>query len=149
MRHEVSTMHIIFKYIEPENRFEDFEVSDTIVFFGFAQMHFREDAIDALVRQGVISREDLDLFQLLDSVGEAFDFITSELEKLLSTNSAVECSGCFRSPAPYLQPGRSLPSMFCRRLPVCIYGRQFHPLGSLRRLCRSGILPLRRTALRA
>jgi hypothetical protein len=34
-----------------------------------------------LARHCVISREDLDLFQRLDSAGYAFDFIISELNK--------------------------------------------------------------------
>jgi uncharacterized protein (TIGR00730 family) len=36
---------------------------------------------DAMVRHGTISASDLDLFQRLDSVDEAFDFITRELNK--------------------------------------------------------------------
>ena len=36
---------------------------------------------DAMVRHGTISASDLDLFKRLDSVDEAFDFITSELNK--------------------------------------------------------------------
>jgi predicted Rossmann-fold nucleotide-binding protein len=36
---------------------------------------------DALARHGVISPEDLNLFQRLDSVDEAFECITSELNK--------------------------------------------------------------------
>lgn len=37
---------------------------------------------DALVRWGVISAEDLDLFKMCDTVDEAFDYLTSELERL-------------------------------------------------------------------
>ena len=39
---------------------------------------------DALARHGDISREDLTLFQRLDIIDEAFDFITSELTKTVT-----------------------------------------------------------------
>ena len=37
--------------------------------------------LDAMVKYGTISPEDLDLFMFTDSVDEAYDYITSELEK--------------------------------------------------------------------
>lgn len=37
---------------------------------------------EALVKYGVISKEDLNLFRVMDDVDEAFDFITSELKHL-------------------------------------------------------------------
>jgi hypothetical protein len=37
--------------------------------------------INALIKAGTISREDLDLFYRTDDVDEAFDFITEELTK--------------------------------------------------------------------
>ena len=44
---------------------------------------FRNEVIkfDALIRHGVISPEDLDLFQSIGSLDEAFDFIIGELNK--------------------------------------------------------------------
>jgi len=47
-RREARTMRILSEYLEPENRFEDFEVSDTIVFFGSARVQSRKDARGAL-----------------------------------------------------------------------------------------------------
>ena len=52
-----------------------------IVLFG---REFWDDILDldALVKWGTISAEDMDLFQVCDTVDEAFDFLTSELERL-------------------------------------------------------------------
>ena len=36
---------------------------------------------DALVKQGVVDREDLELFKFCDSVDEAFDFLTTQLNR--------------------------------------------------------------------
>ena len=47
-RREARTMRILSEYLEPENRFEDFNVSDTIVFFGSARVHSKKDASAAL-----------------------------------------------------------------------------------------------------
>ncbi|MBL6931535.1 MAG: LOG family protein [Rhodospirillales bacterium] len=47
-RREARTMRILSEYLEPESRFEDFNVSDTIVFFGSARVQSGEDASAAL-----------------------------------------------------------------------------------------------------
>ena len=47
-RREARTMRILSEYLEPESRFEDFNVSDTIVFFGSARMLPRREARAAL-----------------------------------------------------------------------------------------------------
>ena len=41
-------IRILAEYIEPEARFEDFRIADTIVFFGSARLKSRHDAEDAL-----------------------------------------------------------------------------------------------------
>jgi predicted Rossmann-fold nucleotide-binding protein len=40
----------------------------------------------ALVEFGTISREDLDLFQVIDTVDEAYDIITRQLEEFAIDN---------------------------------------------------------------
>ena len=46
--------------------------------------------LDALVKHGTISPEDMDLFFKTDTVDEAFDFITRELvDKSLGTPGGV------------------------------------------------------------
>jgi hypothetical protein len=45
---EAQPMHTLSEYLEPENRFEGFDVSYTIVFFGSVWAHSREDAHTAL-----------------------------------------------------------------------------------------------------
>lgn len=47
-RREARTMRILSEYLEPESRFEDFNVSDTIVFFGSARVLPRKEARAAL-----------------------------------------------------------------------------------------------------
>ncbi|NQU57025.1 MAG: LOG family protein [Rhodospirillales bacterium] len=47
-RREARTMRILSEYLEPESRFEDFNVSDTIVFFGSARVLPRAQARAAL-----------------------------------------------------------------------------------------------------
>jgi uncharacterized protein (TIGR00730 family) len=47
-RREARTMRILSEYLEPESRFEDFNVSDTIVFFGSARVLSKEDATATL-----------------------------------------------------------------------------------------------------
>ncbi len=47
-RREARTMRILSEYLEPETRFEDFNVSDTIVFFGSARVLPRKEARAAL-----------------------------------------------------------------------------------------------------
>ncbi|NQV48086.1 MAG: LOG family protein, partial [Rhodospirillaceae bacterium] len=47
-RREARTLRIMAEYLEPETRFEDLKVSDTIVFFGSARTPSREDAEAAL-----------------------------------------------------------------------------------------------------
>ncbi len=47
-RREARTMRILSEYLEPETRFEDFNVSDTIVFFGSARVQPQADAKAAL-----------------------------------------------------------------------------------------------------
>lgn len=47
-RREARTMRILSEYIEPETRFEDYNVSDTIVFFGSARTKSKKDAQAAL-----------------------------------------------------------------------------------------------------
>jgi len=47
-RREARTMRILSEYLEPETRFEDFNVSDTIVFFGSARVLPQSDAKAAL-----------------------------------------------------------------------------------------------------
>ena len=52
-----------------------------IVLFG---KEFWQEVVDweALVRWGVVSREDLDLFRLVDTVDGAFEFLTTELSRI-------------------------------------------------------------------
>jgi hypothetical protein len=47
-RREARTVRILSEYLEPETRFEDFDVSDTIVFFGSARVLPRKQARAAL-----------------------------------------------------------------------------------------------------
>lgn len=47
-RREARTMRILSEYLEPETRFEDFNVSDTIVFFGSARVLSQVEAQAAL-----------------------------------------------------------------------------------------------------
>jgi len=47
-RREARTMRILSEYLEPETRFEDFNVSDTIVFFGSARVQPQSEASAAL-----------------------------------------------------------------------------------------------------
>jgi uncharacterized protein (TIGR00730 family) len=47
-RREARTMRILSEYLEPETRFEDFNVSDTIVFFGSARVLPKKQARAAL-----------------------------------------------------------------------------------------------------
>ncbi len=47
-RREARTVRILAEYLEPETRFEDLKVSDTIVFFGSARVLSREDSEDRL-----------------------------------------------------------------------------------------------------
>ncbi|MBC8267396.1 MAG: TIGR00730 family Rossman fold protein [Rhodospirillaceae bacterium] len=47
-RREARTLRILSEYLEPESRFEDFNVSDTIVFFGSARVLARKQARAAL-----------------------------------------------------------------------------------------------------
>ncbi len=55
-RREARPMRVLSEYLEPETRFEDFNVSDTIVFFGSARVLPEEDALKALEQ----AREDGD-----------------------------------------------------------------------------------------
>jgi hypothetical protein len=41
---EARQLRILSEYIEPETRFEEFQVRDTVVFFGSARILPREDA---------------------------------------------------------------------------------------------------------
>ena len=45
-------LRILSEYIEPEARFEEFKVRDTVVFFGSARIKSREDAEQQLARAG-------------------------------------------------------------------------------------------------
>ena len=45
---------------------------------------------DALVRWGVVNQEDLDIFHKTDSVDDAFEYLTSRLEKLYLTPKGLE-----------------------------------------------------------
>ena len=47
-RREARTVRILAEYMEPETRFEDLKVSDTIVFFGSARVKSREDAVKSM-----------------------------------------------------------------------------------------------------
>ncbi len=47
-RREARTVRILAEYMEPETRFDDLKVSDTIVFFGSARVKSREDAVNSL-----------------------------------------------------------------------------------------------------
>ena len=42
--------------------------------------------LEALVEFGTISRADLDLFQVIDTVDEAYDIITTQLEEFAIDN---------------------------------------------------------------
>jgi len=60
-----------------------------VILFGRA---FWEDVIDfdALVRWGVVSPHDLNIFHLTDSVDDAFAYLTSQLEELYLTPKGLE-----------------------------------------------------------
>ncbi|MEN3335569.1 MAG: hypothetical protein V7641_4934 [Blastocatellia bacterium] len=60
-----------------------------VILFGKA---FWEEVInfDALVRWGVVSPHDLDIFHLTDSVDDAFAYLTSQLEELYLTPKGLE-----------------------------------------------------------
>jgi uncharacterized protein (TIGR00730 family) len=60
-----------------------------VILFGKA---FWEEIInfDALVRWGVVSPHDLDIFHITDSVDDAFTYLTSQLEELYLTPAGLE-----------------------------------------------------------
>ncbi|HKP13491.1 MAG TPA: LOG family protein, partial [Blastocatellia bacterium] len=60
-----------------------------VILFGKA---FWEEVInfDALIRWGVVSPQDLDIFHLTDSVNDAFAYLTSRLEELYLTPKGLE-----------------------------------------------------------
>ena len=60
-----------------------------VILFGKA---FWEEVIDfgALVRWGVVSPHDLDIFHMTDSVDDAFTYLTSQLEELYLTPKGLE-----------------------------------------------------------
>src|SRR5436853_2175679 len=60
-----------------------------VILFGKA---FWEEVIDfdALVRWGVVSPRDLDIFHMTDSVDDAFAYLTSQLEELYLTPKGLE-----------------------------------------------------------
>src|SRR5262245_53381749 len=60
-----------------------------VILFG---TEFWNDVIDfeALVRWGVVSASDLEIFRLTDSVDDAFDYLTAKLEKLYLTPKGLE-----------------------------------------------------------
>ena len=60
-----------------------------VILFGKA---FWEEVIDfdALVRWGVVSPQDLNIFRLTDSVDDAFAYLTSQLEELYLTPKGLE-----------------------------------------------------------
>lgn len=60
-----------------------------VVLFG---SQFWDEIIDfdALVRWGVISAADLDIFHMTDSVDDAFGYLTTKLEKLYLSPKGLE-----------------------------------------------------------
>ncbi len=60
-RREARTMRLLSEYLEPEIRFEDFNVSDTIVFFGSARVQLCHEARKTLkAAKARDNREDIE-----------------------------------------------------------------------------------------
>lgn len=77
-RREARTVRILSEYVEPETRFEDYHVSDTIVFFGSARILARKQAQAKLkaARQGgddaaiKLAKQDLEMSRYYEDARE-------------------------------------------------------------------------------
>ncbi|MFQ5764334.1 MAG: LOG family protein [Rhodospirillales bacterium] len=97
---DARALRILAEYLEPETRFEDFHVHDTVVFFGSSRIHSREDAekrLAAARKKGgdvADAERDLEMSGYYEAARELARRLT-EWSKNLKTDGCrfIVCSG--------------------------------------------------------